>query len=183
MELLQLPPDMIKEILYNLCPTDMISWCTSHKESLCSDNIFLTTFVRKNYSELDFNSIEYLGSNWDKFLFIENLVKRLKRWNIGEIYSYKIEPGGLICARSASLINIYHDAAKARNFSLIKHLTNILSNYINDSVFRRYNHVFSHYTDRIKFINDLLLEPFFEILMLDDGCDLYCDVIDNIVIM
>lgn len=87
MDLPVLPHDMTREILFKLPPDAMINYCITHKEklALCNDNAFLTNFVYNNYDGLDFNSIEYSGTNWDKFLFIENLINRMKRWNIDDI--------------------------------------------------------------------------------------------------
>ena len=78
MNITDLPPDAMRETLFHLPPDDVINYCTSSRDILeqCNDYPFLRNYVYNNYG-LEIDSVKIPGSAWDKFVFVNNLVKRL----------------------------------------------------------------------------------------------------------
>ena len=70
------------EILGQSDPRDVISYCTSANRILevCKTDTFLRPYVISRYG-LDLFKLEGPLSNWDKFVFIEDLDRRIREWD------------------------------------------------------------------------------------------------------
>lgn len=83
MNITDLPPDAMRETLFHLPPKDVITYCTTNKDILaqCDDYPFLRNYMSNNFGGLNIDSIKINGSPWDKFVFVNNLIKRLRSWD------------------------------------------------------------------------------------------------------
>jgi len=77
------PHDITREFLFHLPPKDMIKYCMTHKEklALCSDQPFLNNYVYNNFDGLDFSKLSYPGTDWEKFLLIDGLNRKILTWD------------------------------------------------------------------------------------------------------
>lgn len=86
-KLLDLPGELITaETLTHLDPSDIINFCTSAKGILtvCQDRRFLHQYVINNYG-VDINEMVVPQTNWEKFLFVNSIGRRLKEWDASDI--------------------------------------------------------------------------------------------------
>lgn len=77
---------MTTQVLGQLDPESVISYCTSAKETLemCKNDQFLIPFVKQNYG-VDIRTMKEPETSWDKFLFVSSIERKLKEWDASDI--------------------------------------------------------------------------------------------------